>query len=146
MLRRALVIWLLLMVVAVANGAFRAGVLVPAYGDETAHHISVLMLCAIIALITRKSLSWMSPATARQASMIGGFWLALTVGFEFLAGHFLFGAPWPRLLADYNVLDGRIWMLVLLVTLLAPVWAFRARGDPRARTSGPMPPMRHVLR
>jgi hypothetical protein len=32
------------------------------------------------------------------------------------------------LLADYNVLRGRIWVLVPVVTLLAPLWAGWARG------------------
>jgi hypothetical protein len=47
--------------------------------------------------------------------------LGLTVGFEFLAGHYLFGNPWRRLLEDYNVVRGRVWMLVLLTTALAPL-------------------------
>jgi hypothetical protein len=28
------------------------------------------------------------------------------------------------LIADYNVFRGRIWMLVLVVNLFAPLWAF----------------------
>jgi len=54
-------------------------------------------------------------------------WVALTLAFEFLAGHYLFHNPWDKLLADYDVLHGRIWPLVLIVTLLAPVIAYRAR-------------------
>ncbi|HII01788.1 TPA: hypothetical protein HA351_09125 [Methanosarcinaceae archaeon] len=27
---------------------------------------------------------------------------------------------WDRLLADYNILKGRVWILVLLTTFLAP--------------------------
>ena len=48
-------------------------------------------------------------------------WVALTVAFEFLAGHYLFGTPWPVLLADYRLSEGRVWILVLASTLLAPV-------------------------
>jgi hypothetical protein len=44
----------------------------------------------------------------------------MTVAFELLAGHYLFGNTWERLLADYNVLRGRIWVLVLITTFLAP--------------------------
>ena len=56
-------------------------------------------------------------------------WLALTVSFEFLGGHFLFGQPWQRLLADYDLLDGRVWVLVLVVTALAPRLAFGVTSD-----------------
>jgi hypothetical protein len=51
----------------------------------------------------------------------------MTLGFEFLAGHYLFGKPWPVLVADYNLLRGRVWLFVPLVTLLAPLWAWRLR-------------------
>jgi len=44
----------------------------------------------------------------------------LTLAFEFLAGHYLFHNPWSRLLEDYDVARGRIWILVLFTTLLAP--------------------------
>jgi hypothetical protein len=50
------------------------------------------------------------------------------VAFELPAGHYAFGHSWPRLLADYNVLRGRLWILALLATLVAPVWAWRARA------------------
>ena len=50
--------------------------------------------------------------------------VALTVAFEFLAGHYVFGNSWERLIADYDVFRGRIWILVLLMNLLAPLWVF----------------------
>jgi hypothetical protein len=45
------------------------------------------------------------------------------VAFEFLAGHYWFHASWSALFADYNLAQGRIWILVLVTTLLAPVVA-----------------------
>jgi hypothetical protein len=44
--------------------------------------------------------------------------------FELLAGHYVFGNSWEKLLADYNLFRGRIWVLVLIVILFAPLWAF----------------------
>jgi hypothetical protein len=52
----------------------------------------------------------------------------LTLGFECLVGHFLFGNPWSRLLEDYNVLRGRIWVLVLVTIAVAPRLCARVRG------------------
>jgi hypothetical protein len=54
--------------------------------------------------------------------------VVLVLAFEFLAGHYLFGTPWSELLADYNVMRGRIWPLVLVTTFVAPYLAGRMRG------------------
>ena len=70
----------------------------------------------------------MHPASASEAWRIGGLWVVLVLAFEFLAGHYVFGTPWSELLADYNVLRGRIWPLVLVITAVAPYVAGRARG------------------
>jgi hypothetical protein len=55
-------------------------------------------------------------------------WVALTLAFEFGVGHYIFGKPWPELLADYDLSRGRIWIAALVVTLLAPWWTARRRG------------------
>jgi hypothetical protein len=43
----------------------------------------------------------------------------LTLVFETFLGRVLGGKPWPAV-EDYNVLAGRIWLLVPLWTLVAP--------------------------
>jgi hypothetical protein len=53
--------------------------------------------------------------------------VALTLTFEVAAGR-LSGKPWSVILADYDVLRGRIWILVPIVTLFAPRWTAAARG------------------
>ena len=50
----------------------------------------------------------------------------MTLLFEFGVGHYLFGSPWHRLLADYNLLEGRVWLLVPLWLLVAPALVRRA--------------------
>ncbi len=48
----------------------------------------------------------------------------LTLTFEFPGWALLFAKSWRELLADYNLLAGRTWVLMLVVTLLTPVVAF----------------------
>jgi hypothetical protein len=60
--------------------------------------------------------------------VIGGVWVACTLAFEFLAGHYLFRKPWVELLADYDLRRGRIWIAVLVVTFAAPCLIGRVRG------------------
>ena len=64
-------------------------------------------------------------ALSVPALAIGGIWLALTVAFEFLFGHYVMGHPWSRLFHDYNLLEGRLWVLVLVWTFIAPYVFYR---------------------
>jgi hypothetical protein len=120
MLLRALAVWGLLLLLAVLIGGLRESWLVPTLGPLRAHQVSTLLLSAFIFGATRATTGWVGVADARQALIVGAHWLALTLAFEFLAGHLLFHRSWPVLLADYDLSRGRIWILVLVVTFLAP--------------------------
>ena len=52
----------------------------------------------------------------------------MTVAFEFLTGHYVFRTPWAKLVADYNLFSGRIWLLVLATSAFAPLIMARARN------------------
>jgi hypothetical protein len=78
------------------------------------------------------TIGWIRTVSARDAWTVGSVWLSLTLAFEFLAGHYVFGHPWRRLLADYDVSRGRIWVLVLVTTVVAPVVTAAARRLPRS--------------
>jgi hypothetical protein len=54
--------------------------------------------------------------------------VVLTVLFEFGFGHFVMGNSWDTLLADYNVLEGRIWVMVLITETVAPYLMGRLSG------------------
>ena len=124
---RALIIWLALLVVAVANGGFREAVLIPRLGPHTGHIVSTVMLCVAILIVTHLAVAWVHPGSRGDTIAIGLAWLALTLAFEFGFGRAR-GKPWAELLADYDVLRGRIWVLVLITTAVAPYLAARARG------------------
>jgi hypothetical protein len=130
MLIRALSIWLVLLLVAIGNGALRVAWLIPWFGEYWGHVASTVTLCAAIVAVAWTTMGWVQPASAGDALLIGGLWLALTVSFEFLGGHFLFGQPWERLAADYDLRAGRVWVLVLVTTALAPLLAFASRRMP----------------
>jgi hypothetical protein len=121
MLLRAVIVWCALLAVAIINGAARETWMTPAWGARAGHALSTLTLCAAILLVSWLTIAWIHPANRTAAFRIGLLWLALTLAFEFLAGHYLFDKPWSELLADYDVLRGRIWILALVTTALAPV-------------------------
>ena len=128
MIARALVIWIGILLLASLNGGMRDLLLAPRLGDPVARAISTIALSAIVVLVTWLSIRWIGPASARAAFVIGAFWTLLTLAFEFLGGRYFFGKPWATVLADYDLSRGRIWVLVLLVTLVAPLLVARARG------------------
>jgi hypothetical protein len=126
MITRALLIWLLLVLIASINGFIRVAWLIPTVGDYWGHVTSCITLSALIGIITWSTIAWIAPLTATDAVQIGAVWVTMTLAFEFLAGHYLFQAPWHQLLADYNLAAGRLWILVLLTTLVSPMIATRS--------------------
>jgi hypothetical protein len=112
--------WIVLGIVAVLNGILRNALITPYIGEPGGHVVSTVLLCALIIIITLSLIKWLDPNSKNDALAIGLLWLLMTVAFEFLAGHFLFGHPWSKLFADYNIANGRIWILVLIATFLAP--------------------------
>ncbi len=120
MILRYVLAWLILLIVAIINGAIREVVYKNSLGELRAHQASTLSGIILFAIIVW-GLSRLWPLhSAKQAWTVGFIWLMLTVVFEFLFGHFAMGHPWSKLLNDYNIFEGRVWLLVLIWTTVAP--------------------------
>ena len=131
MIARAVIAWLAILFLAIINGAVRQGLLIPRVGERTGHLMSTVLLSLLVLLAAWVLVPWVRPLARRDAWFVGILWVALTLAFEFLAGHYLFRNSWERLLADYNVGQGRIWILVLITTLLAPILVHTLRAAQR---------------
>lgn len=116
-----LVPWVLMAVLAVANGIFRETVLVPRIGSYAGHVLSTGILIVAI-LVVALSYFWTTPIAFTRAELlvVGVVWVVLTVGFEFLIGY-LEGTPVSTTLAQYDVLAGQVWILVPLTLLVSPL-------------------------
>ena len=125
---RATIVWLGILVLASINGAVRDLLVAPRLGDTVARAISTVILCVAVVLVTWSAIGWLRPRTARAALVLGGWWVALTLTFEFGVGHYVLHKPWAALLADYDLTRGRIWIAVLFTTFLAPLLVARRRG------------------
>jgi len=120
--------WLLILCLAMANGALREAVLIPSFGRSFGLVMSGVLLSLLIALVAYafvRSRKRLSPA---QGMFVGGFWLLLTLVFEFAFGRLVQHKSWPELLDAYTFKDGNIWPVVLLVTLVAPYIAAVVRS------------------
>jgi len=125
---KAVLMWIAMLAAMFANGTLRVLLLQPRLGEEAARQWASLTGVVVIAILSRVFVRLCPEASPRQLLGVGAGWLALTLTFEFLFGHFVSGTSWTDLLADYDLTRGRLWVLVLLTTLLAP-WAWgRSRG------------------
>lgn len=124
---KALTVWVALLVLAIANGAVRAAILVPALGAVPGLILSGLLLACFILAAAYLSLPWLGTRRPSHLAAIGTGWLALTLIFEFSFG-LLRGMSLAELLAAHAFSGGNLWPVVLMVTALAPWLAAKLRG------------------
>lgn len=118
---QALGIWILMVFLAIINGTLRNNVYGPKMTELLAHQLSTVIYIAIFILVLFLFFSRTSaPYSQKDLVMIGILWLFLTIMFEFGFGHYIMGHPWSRLLNDYDIFQGRLWMLVLITELTGP--------------------------
>jgi hypothetical protein len=134
---RALLVWALLFVAVFANGAVRVFTYQRYIGERAANQLSaatgIALFAVVIWAVTR---AWPFPSPAR-AWRTGLLWVALTVAWEFLFGHFFMGRPWNTLFADYEIWNGRLWPLVLAWLAVAPRLSMANLGrSPAGRPRG----------
>lgn len=125
---RSLVIWLLIICAEIFHGILRAIVLVPIVGEFRSNQIGVFTGSAIIILIAYFTIRWIGAKRKGELLMVGGIWLVLTVAFEVLFGRFVMGLTWENLLAGYNMLNGGLMPIGLLLLFLSPMFAAKLRG------------------
>jgi hypothetical protein len=116
-----LIPWFVLLFLGILNGLARDYLYKNKIGELRAHQLSSFIFAVLILFITYIFLK-IVPVTysIEDLEFLGLLWVFLTIGFEFIFGHFIMKNSWKELLNDYNVLNGRIWIMVLLVLLSAP--------------------------
>jgi hypothetical protein len=125
MIARYELVWFLLALVAIANGALREATYANYLDELSAHQVSTAIGALFSGLLVY-SVSRVWPfRSAAQAWGIGALWLVQTVLFEFLFGYYVAGHSWSLLLSDYNLIQGRLWGLFLLWVLTMPYLVFR---------------------
>jgi len=119
MILRYILAWIPMIFIGIINGIVREVTYRKYLNELRAHQVStitgVLLFGFYIWGLTRL---W-SIESQEQALIIGFIWLGLTVVFEFTFGHYIAGHSWSRLLSDYNILAGRVWIAI------APLFFYR---------------------
>ena len=119
-------IWLILAISAIVVATFRVAVLLPPFGEQTAHQIGTIIYLIVQFTIIYFFVKRISVRATRRVApttllLIGIFWVIITIIFEFIFGHYVMGNSWEKLFADYNLFNGRLWVLVLINNISAPI-------------------------
>jgi hypothetical protein len=121
MMTRYLLAWIPMVLIAIFNAGIREYTYGKFLSELHSHQISSFTGIILLGLFIG-GITYVYPLESRlQALTIGLIWLALTITFEFLFGHYVAGHSWIKLLEDYNVLAGRLWVIVLIWVTLAPI-------------------------
>ena len=124
-LLRYVIAWVPMLLIAIANGAFRQLTFGKVMPELRAHQLSTVIGSVLIGFYIWAVVRLWPPASARQALSIGLVWLALTIAFEFVFGRFVMHRPWSQLFNDYNLIEGQVWTVFLIWLTLAPYVFFR---------------------
>jgi phosphate/sulfate permease len=117
--------WLPLVMIAMLNGSLREGLYGKYLSELQAHQVSTVSGVLLFGIYIWVLVRLRMPASSKQAINIGLIWLGLTVAFEFLFMHYVAGRSWDTLLHDYNIFDGRVWVVVLVWVTIAPYIFYR---------------------
>lgn len=116
-----------MVVVAIVNGIVRNNTYSHFMSELAAHQLSTILLILLFGYYVYILTGLFRIQSTAEAFTIGGIWLFMTIIFEFVFGHYVAGHSWSRLLQDYNVLNGRVWIFVLVWTFVAPYVFYRLR-------------------
>jgi hypothetical protein len=117
--------WVPMVLIAIGNGTLREGWYGKYLGELRAHQVSTATGVLLLGVYMWVLIRLWRPESPCRALAVGSMWLGLTVTFEFVFGRCVRGLEWSRLLHDYNIFAGRVWVAVLLWVAAAPYVFYR---------------------
>lgn len=112
--------WFPMILIAIINGFFREKFLANYFNNLQAHQLSSISMIMLLGIYIWILFKVFFPISASQSIFIGLIWLLFTIIFEFLFGYYAMGNSWNKLLSDYNILKGKVWVFVLIWIAIAP--------------------------
>ena len=127
-LLKAVIVWFGMLLLAMLNGIARDMLLTPAFGISVAQPASGITLCILVFAVSYFSLAFIGAAGVREYLGVGLFWVCLTLAFEYLFAHYVLGMSWRQVNQVFNILQGNLFSLALLVTAIGPLLAAKVAG------------------
>jgi hypothetical protein len=130
-LLRALVVWLVFIMVESVLGTLRALFLEPRMGAEPAQWTGLVTGSAALLIVSYLLIEWIRIPRWAALLEIGMLWVALTFAFEMVIGY-MRGRSWQSLLAGYDIAHGGLMAIALVLMLFAPLIAAWLRSSKAA--------------
>ena len=112
---RASLIWLGFFILAMINGVIRETVIKRFIGEPWAHHLSAMTAILHFGLYAWLMRSHLDLRSTSDSIWVGTYWLVLTVITEtFILGRLLGKHSWQEIFANYDILAGNLWPLVVI--------------------------------
>ena len=124
--KKRIIYWIPLTAIGFINGTIRVVLFEKLFSDDAARQISSLLLIILIAIYSAIVFRKLEISNYSSAWQTGFVWMILTVVFEFALG-FMLNTSINTMLAEYNLLEGKLWPLVLVAILLIPPWYFKVK-------------------
>lgn len=125
---KSIIVWLVFILAESLNGIARILWLMPYLGDRLAHQISFVTGSGLILAIAALFVRWLRASHFYQLLYVGVLWMLLTVTFEMVLGRLILGYSWSQIAADYNLLQGGLMPIGLVLLIVAPSIAAKIRG------------------
>lgn len=122
-----LLLWFPMLLLAVVNGTLRELVYKKYTGELLAHQLSTVSLILLFGIYIYTVTGKAQLPSSKAALGVGLLWLILTLLFEFGFGRFR-GNSWEKLLYDYHIWEGRIWILIPCWVFIAPFIFYKWRN------------------
>jgi len=122
--QKAAFIWIIIAAFAIANGIFKESFLEPYLGKVIALPASGITLSIIIFSVILLSFRLIEGYRHVTYLYIGLQWVSMTLIFEFIFGHYIMERSWQELFQVFNIFEGNLFLLALLVTLFSPLLVF----------------------
>lgn len=127
-MKRYILFWFVLLVLAFANGALREIVYRDVVGEPWAHHLSVVTGILFVGIAIWYAVTRWNFTSARQAISIGAIWIVLTEIFEFFL---ILSNPdntFDDFLHAHNMTAGEMWPVFVLWIGIAPVLFYKLQN------------------
>lgn len=128
MIIKAVLIWMCIAGAETLHGMLRVRLLNPRVGDRAARRIAVFSGSAIVLAIGWISVPWIAPASSTDSLRVGALWLVLMLGYDIGLARVVFRMPYSRILADFDLRQGNLLGIGMLVLFATPILIAGMRG------------------
>lgn len=128
MIGRAILLWIVIILVEFVHGILRTLFLTPRVGDWRSRQIGVLTGTVIFFGIALAGVGWLRATSVGGLFAAGGVWVVLTLAFEILFGRYGMRMSWRRIGREFDLRQGGLMTLGLAALAASPWLAAVVRG------------------